>query len=111
METVFVGIVGLCIGVLMAHCWVPRVQIVPWVCSTIVTASVAVVIVRSDVDSVDFGSVFTLGVIVGGCLYAAELWRRLGLREKYSYWELIWMSVFRPGYLRASYKQSQESSG
>ena len=94
----------------MAHSWIPRAQIVPLVSSTVVAAFVAVALAQTDANFVDLGSVFTLGVIIGACLYGAALWKQLGLREFYSYWELIWMSILRPGYLRASYKQSTEKA-
>lgn len=108
MGTVVVVFAGLCVGALMALADIPRTRYLVWFCAAAVGLVLTAVFVESRNGSWFDGSLFAASALVGASVYGAELWRRLGLREAYSYWELIWMTTLRPGYLRASWKQAKE---
>lgn len=108
MNVVLIVFAGLCIGALVAQGSIPHTRILLWACSAILTAILGAVFVQSGDASFFSGTLFTVSTIAGACVYGAEVWKRRGLREAYSHWQLIWMSALRPGYLRASYEQSKE---
>lgn len=110
MESVIIGIAGVCLGALVAHSGIPRVQLVPMICSLILTAMGVVAVIQMQQASMYNGLLFAFSALLAEGIYGAELWKRHGLNEAFSSWQLIWMSCFRPRYLRAVYEQLQENS-
>jgi hypothetical protein len=108
METVLIGIAGLCFGVLLAQSLVPRIQMLPMICWLLLAGAGAAVIVQIDPSSMLNAVLFVVLVIASTGLYSAELWKRRGLDKTHSSWQLIWMSAFRPGYLRSTYERAEE---
>ena len=110
MDSVLIGIAGLCFGVLMTRSRIPRFQLLPLACLLVLAAIGVAVLIQMDRGSLLNALVFTSSALLAACIYGAELWKRNGLDETFSTWRLIWMSAFRPGYLRAVYEQSEENS-
>lgn len=108
MESVVVGIAGLCFGVLISRSRVPHIQVLPMVCSLLLAAIGVVLLIQTGHGSLFNGLLLTFSALVAALVYSAELWKRQGLDKEYTPWDLIWMSVFRPGYLARSHAGSSD---
>lgn len=108
MDSVLIGIAGLCLGVLLAHTRIPRIQLLPLVCLLILAGIGYATLMWAGGGSLLNGLLFVFAAILAACIYGAQLWKRRGLAEAFSTWQLIWMSALRPGYLRAASEQSTE---
>ena len=110
MNTVVVGLAGLCLGALVARASVPRLQLLPLACSLILAVVGVVPLLLASPESLLNGLLCVFTVVVAASLYGAELWRRTVLGAEFSRWQLVWMGAWLPGYLRAAYEASERGT-
>ena len=110
MDSIIIGAAGLCFGVLTARACVPRTQLLPLVCSLALSLIGVVPLILGSSGSLLNGLIFTFAVLISAAVYGAELWRRTGLGQEFSLWQLIWIGLWRPRYLRAAYEADAKSA-
>lgn len=108
METLVIAIAGLCFGVLLARVRIPRFEPLPMICTLVLVAIGIVGMTPWAGGLLVNGLTFVVAAAGATCLYGAELWKKNGLGEPFSFWQLVWMSAIRPGYLQAVHDQATD---
>ena len=106
METVAIAIAGLCFGVIITRARIPRFDPFPLICALVLVTIGVVSTTPWDGGTLSNGLIFVFAAVGAASLYGAQLWRKTPLNGAFSFWQLAWMSAFRPGYIRAAHDQA-----
>lgn len=104
------GIVGLCFGVLTAQTRTPRFRLLPFLSLVVLLVAAVVLFTQSTFGSPIGTFVFVSAYLVALTFYSAEIWRREGLGERYTFWQLTWLSAWHPNELRAAFQERPKNA-
>ena len=104
------GIAGLCFGVLTAQARTPRFQLLPFLALLFLLVVAVIALIQSGFGAPIGPFVFLAADIVASVLYSAHIWRREGLGEMYTFWQLVWIGALYPNQLHAGLQDHPESA-
>lgn len=110
MDVAGMGIVGICFGVLTAQTRTPRFRLLPFLSLLILLVAAVILLTQSALGPPIGTLVFLSTYLVALTLYSAQIWRREGLGERYTFWELTWLSAWHPNQLRAAFQEHLNSA-
>ncbi|MCD2441822.1 hypothetical protein LQ757_05965 [Agromyces sp. SYSU K20354] len=110
MDLVVMGIAGLCFGILTAQTRTPRFQLLPFLSLLFLLLIAVIAVIQSGYGSPIGPFVFLAADIVAHAFYSAHIWRREGLDQMYTFWQLVWIDGWYPNQLRAALQGHLEST-
>jgi hypothetical protein len=80
----------------------PRFQLLPFLSLLFLLGVTVIALTQSGLGSPLGTLVFLVADFIALALYSAQIWRREGLGELYTFWQLVWIGALYPDQLRAA---------